>query len=142
MDPYRAYNFTVRVSGIDDGQFNFTECSGLQASVANQEYREGGQEPLVRQIPTGVSYQPVTLKYGVTSSQTLWNWLTQATTGQVERKNVTIAMLNTDGQTIAAEWTLLNAWPQAWESTELDPGSSELAIASLSLVFDQLQPGK
>ena len=142
MDPYRAYNFTVRVSGIDDGQFNFTECNGLQASVPNQEYREGGQEPLVRQIPTGVSYQPVTLKYGVTSSQTLWNWLTQATTGQVERKNVTIAMLNTDGQTIAAEWTLLNAWPQAWESTELDPGSGELAIASLSLVFDQLQRGK
>ena len=142
MDPYRAYNFTVRVSGIDDGQFNFTECSGLQATIPNQAFREGGQNPLVRQIPTGVSYQPVTLKYGVTSSQTLWNWLKQTAAGQVERKNVTISMLDIDGQTTAAEWTLLHAWPQAWESTALDPGSSEQAIASLTLVFDQVQRGK
>lgn len=142
MDPYQAYNFTVRVSGIDDGQFNFTQCSSLQATVANLEYREGGQAPLTRHIPTGVSYQPVTLKYGVTSSQTLWHWLTQTAAGQVERKDVTIAMLDIDGQTTAAEWTLLNAWPQAWESTALDPGSSELAIASLTLAFDQLQRGK
>lgn len=139
MDPYRAYNFRVKVSGIDDSQFHFTKCSAFSVTIENQEYREAGNNQVTRQIPTKVKYDPITLSYGVTDSRALWDWLMKAAEGKVERKNVTIFVLDNDGQTTMENWELINAWPQKWQGTELDAASNQLAIAQLTLVFDVLQ---
>jgi len=138
VDPYRAYNFIVKVSGIDDAQFHFTKCSEFSVTVENMDYVEAGNELVTRQVPGRVKYEPITLSYGVTDSRELWNWLMEAASGKVERKNVTILIRDSDGSTIKQQWELLNAWPQKWQGGEMDAASSELAIAQLTLVYEQL----
>ncbi len=138
VDPYRTYTFRVQVSGIDDGQFFFTKCSSFSVSVENKEHFEAGKTPLVRQIPNQVKYDPITLSYGVTNSRALWNWLTQAASGKMERKNVTIQIMNSNTNSIKEQWELINAWPQKWQGQEIDATHNEIAITELTLVYEQL----
>ena len=86
-----------------------------------------------------MKYEPVTLSYGVTDGRKFWDWLMKAAAGKVERKKVDIILLDNDGKKESQKWTLIDAWPQKWQGTELDAGSNQLAIASLTLEFDQLK---
>ena len=101
-EPYRAYNFKLLIEGVTEG--HFTEVSGLDVKVEAIEYREAGNAQVVRRIPGQVAYGPVTLRYGLTHSRELWSWLLTAVEGRVERKNVSILMLDSEG---AVTYTLL-----------------------------------
>ncbi|MCA9993371.1 MAG: phage tail protein [Anaerolineales bacterium] len=136
-DPYRNYNFTVEISGAAAG--NFVECSGLGVRVEPISYREAGNQQIVRHIPGRVEYAAVTLRYGLTSSRELWDWLMATAAGRVERRNVSIAMLNSEGNQETMRWNLINAWPSEWQGAPLDALGNEIAIESLSLVFDSLE---
>ena len=141
IDPYRAYNFRVTVSGIKDACFAFTKCTAFSVTEGSQEYREAGRFQVTQQIPMQVKYEPITLSYGMTQSPVLVDWLMRAAEGKVERKNVTLTLLSSDGQSPREQYELINAWPQKWEATELDADSNELAIAQLTLVYEQLKRG-
>ena len=142
QDPYRAYTFRVKVSGMNDSQFHFTKCSALSVTIENKEYVEAGNELVTRQVPTRVKYEPITLSYGVTDSRDLWDWLMKAASGKVERKNVSIYIRDSDGATTRDHWELISAWPQKWQGWELDAAGSELAIAQLTLVYEQMKRQK
>lgn len=130
-----AYRFRVHVSGIDDGDFYFTKCNALSVSTDDHESRHDGP----RQIPAGVTVDPVSLSYGVTGSRTLWDWLMRAADGKIDRRNVTIFVLDVDGPTPNAGWELTNAWPQSWQGFQLDDSSSQVAIDKLTFVYDALR---
>jgi phage tail-like protein len=135
MDPYRAYNFKVEVQGSTEG--HFTECSGLEVKVNTIAYREGGS-PDVHQLPGPIDYGSVTLRYGLTASSDLWNWFKQVMAGRVERRNVSIAMLDTDARTEVLRWNLTRAWPSHWRGMPLDAAAHEVAIETLTLVFESV----
>ncbi|MEM7113187.1 MAG: phage tail protein [Chloroflexota bacterium] len=137
IDPYRAYNFKLDISGLTEG--HFTECSGLGVKVTPIKYREGGNNQVVRHIPGPVEYASVTLSYGLTSSRELWDWMLTAVQGRVERKNVSILMLDSEGSNEVMRWNLNDAWPSEWRGAPLDAMSREIAIESLTLVFDTLE---
>jgi len=137
VDPYRAYNFKLDIQGITAG--HFTECRNLHVSVAPILYREGGGGGVVRKLPGPVEYGDVVLRYGLTSSRQLWDWMTTVVTGAVERKNVSVLMLDTDGVTEVVRWNLINAWPSEWRGAPLDALNKEVAIESLTLVFESLE---
>jgi phage tail-like protein len=136
-DPYRSYNFKLDIAGVTEG--HFTEVSGLGVRVTPIEYREGGNNQVVRHIPGPVDYAAVTLRFGLTSSRELWDWLMLAVQGKVERKNVSIIMLDSSGNNETARWNLNDAWPSEWRGAPLDAMSKEIAIESLTLVFDTLE---
>ena len=138
-DPYQAYPVRVRVSGIENDQFYFTKCSPFSLSVGTNEYRSQKNDPFAQNMPTQVKYDPVTLSYGVTESRALLDWLTKAAAGTVERKNVAIQIMSDDGSSAKELWELVNAWPQQWEGYEVDAASNEMAIAQLTLVYEQLK---
>jgi len=58
--------------------------------------------------------------------------------GQVQRKNVSVVMLGPDGTTEALRWNLLDAWPAEWRGAHLDALGNEIAIESITLVFESL----
>jgi phage tail-like protein len=136
-DPYRSYNFKLDISGVVEG--HFTECTGLGVRVEAIKYREAGNNQLVRHIPGPVDYTPVTLRYGMTSSRELWDWLMKAVQGNVERKNVSIIMLDSQGQTETMRWNLLDAWPAEWQGAPLNATERSIAIESLTLVYDSIE---
>ena len=136
-DPYRAYNFKLEIQGIVQG--HFTECSGLQIKVDAISYREAGNNQVVRRIPGQVTYGDVVLRYGLTSSRELWDWLKTIVSGEVARKNVSIILVDSNGSTEVMRWNLINAWPSEWQGATLNALSHEMAIESLTLVFETLE---
>ncbi|MCA9948318.1 MAG: phage tail protein [Anaerolineales bacterium] len=136
-DPYRSYNFKLDINGISEG--HFTECSGLSVKVESIPYREAGSNQIVRKIPGPVDYAGVTLRYGVTNSKDLWNWLMKAVEGNVERKNVSIILLDSQGTDEVMRWNLVDAWPSEWQGAGLNTTDRAIAIDSLTLVFDRLE---
>lgn len=134
-DPYRNYSFKLDAQLKEEA--HFTACSGLNVRVTPIKYREAGDH-VVRHIPGPVEYASVTLSYGLTSSKELWEWMLGSIEGRVERKNVSILMLSTDTHSEVTRWNLENAWPSEWNGAPLDAMSKEIAIESLTLVFDKL----
>jgi phage tail-like protein len=137
VDPYRAYNFKLLINSVTSG--HFTEVSGLGVQVERISYREAGNNSIVRAIPGRVTYPPVVLRYGLTSSAELWDWLMTAVKGEVNRRNASIVMLDAAGSTEVLRWNLLNAWPQEWLGAPLDAMSRELAIETLVLAHEGLE---
>jgi phage tail-like protein len=136
VDPVRSYNFKLLINGVTEG--HFTEVGGLGVQVERIAYREGGNNAQVRAIPGRVTYAAVTLRFGLTSSHELWEWLMNAVNGKVHRRHVSIVMLDPSGSTEVLRWNLINAWPQEWYGAPLNAMSQELAIETLVLAHEGL----
>lgn len=138
VDPYRNYNFRLDVGAAEA---HFTECSGMGIKVDTIEYREAGNNQVVRKLPGQVHYGEVTLRYGLTDSKQLWDWLMASAQGKVQRRNVSIIMLGADGGDLAPglQWNLNQAWPAEWRGAHLDALGREAAIETLTLVYETLE---
>lgn len=136
VDIYRAYNFKLDTRDGTEG--HFTECTGLGMRVTPIKYREGGNHQVVHSIPGRVDYAEVTLRYGLTSSTNLWDWFMKIISGVVERRDVSIIMLDSQGSSEVMRWNLNGAWPCEWRGAPLDAIGHEVAIESLTLSFETL----
>jgi phage tail-like protein len=138
-DPYRAYNFKLEIQGVTEG--HFTECSGLGVKVDVISYREGGNGQVIHRLPGQVSYADVTLRYGLTNSRQLWEWFLTSMRGKVERRNISIVLVDSDGVTEAMRWNLINAWVSEWRGAVLNASTHEVAIEAMTIVFETLERG-
>ncbi|MBV8903633.1 MAG: phage tail protein [Acidobacteriia bacterium] len=120
---------------------HFTECTNIGVKVQTLRYREGGTQQVVHCLPGPVEYADITLRYGLTQSTELWNWFMSAVKGKVERKNASIILMDSDGVTEVVRWDLINAWPAEWRGAPLDAMGREVALESMTLVFETLQRG-
>ena len=59
--------------------------------------------------------------------------------GNIERKNVSIQLLDSSGSLPVMQWDLINAWASEWKGAELDAMGKEIAIESVTLVYETLQ---
>lgn len=138
-DPYRSYNFKLIISGVTEG--HFMECSGMGVRIETINYREAGNNQVVRKIPGQVEYGDITLKYGLTASNTLWDWFESGVKGNVERKNITIQLLDNTGSHVVMQWNLFDTWAKEWRGAKLDAMSKELAIETVTLVCESMERG-
>jgi len=136
IDPYRAYNFQMNILGITEARF--TEVSNMEIKVNPIAYREGGGQ-VVHYVPGYVEYGTVTLRYGLTKSRELWDWFMKGVKGKVERKNVSIILLDADNTTNVIQWNLIQSWPSHWRGSMLNALEQEVAIESLTLVCESIE---
>jgi phage tail-like protein len=138
VDPYRNYNFKLEVGNNIQG--HFTYCSGVGIDFDVIRYREGGERQIVRVLAGQKTYSEVVFKYGVTDSRDLFDWFMKTVNeGSPEPRNVSIVLLANDGVTERARWNLGAAWPSGWRGAALDALGREIAIESLTLVFETLE---
>lgn len=135
VDPYAAYNFRMEVGKEVAGYF--TECSGLGARVEALQWRAGDSGRRVHRLPGRLEYADVTLRYGLTASTHLWDWFTQVMQGKSDRRNVSIILLDNQDQE-ALRWNLYDAWPIEWLGAPLDALGKEVAVESMTLVYESL----
>ena len=132
-DPYLGYNFFVEWDGIIWA--GFQECSGLDTTQDAKEYREGTDPPTVRKIPGLVSYSNISLKRGITYNDELWRWRKKIMDGIVERRNVSIVLLDQQGSE-KIRWNLTHCWPTTWSAPEMNATTDDIAIESLEFVHE------
>lgn len=132
-DPYRNFRFRVEVEGIQ--QAGFSEVAGYDASLAVIEYREGNEVITPRKLPGLAKYGNITLKWGVTDSMDMYNWMAESLQGKVTRKTVTIIAINEEGADVAT-WQVIEAWPSKYTAPNFNGTGSEVAIELLELAHE------
>jgi phage tail-like protein len=136
LDPYRAYNFALQIEGITHG--GFLEAHGLGATVEVIAHRTAVAGATLRNLPGMVSYTPLVLRYGVSADPALWQWFQNVSSGQSDRRNVSVIQYDNDGLSESFRWNLFDAWPSAFAAGTMNARANEVAIESLTLVYDRL----
>jgi phage tail-like protein len=137
LDPYAGYNFSVELDGIT--RAGFRNCSGLESSTSASPYREGTDRVLSsRKIPGLLNHGDITLSRGVTADDKLWKWREKVMTGQVERHNISISLLNDVGEP-KITWNLFECWPTQWTGPSFDASADEVAVEQLVLTYERIE---
>lgn len=133
-DPYAGFNIRVEIDGVAVAAF--MECSGLASETTVIEYRQAGDAG-VRKLPGITKYSPITLKRGLTTDRSLWEWRKAIVNGTVDRRDGHVVLLDA-AQNEVARWSFHDAWPSKWIGPVLNAQSNEVAIETLELVHEGL----
>ena len=131
--PHGKFNYKVEIDGLEAG--GFSEVTGFDASIDVIEYREGDMTQTPIKVPGLKKYGNITLKQGLVDSMFLYEWMTAGLEGDVERKTLTITLLDIAGSP-AASWQIINAWPVKYTAPDFNATSSEVAIESLEIAHE------
>ncbi len=131
--PYGKFRYTVEIDGITAG--GFSEVTGFDASIDVMEYREGDMVQTPMKIPGLKKYGNITLKKGLADSIALYEWLDKGVTGEVERKTITVTLLDATENAVAS-WRVINAWPVKYTGPDFNATSSEVAVETLEVAHE------
>lgn len=148
--PLTKMNFLVTVSGID-GTAAFSEVTGVEASVDVIEFRQGNANSLAPvKIPGLVKHGNVTLKMGYTLDSAFKTWIQECVSevrGELPRNDMQIELIDINGgapqqaptQNVGTRiWILTNAWVAKYNAPDLDAKTSEVAIESVEIAYEEL----
>src|SRR5687768_1951734 len=126
---------------VDDKPIGrFTEVNGLEVSIEVETIQEGGQNGFEHKLPGRMTWPNITLKRGVTQSDTLLAWIEECSgdgyagaKNKLKRKTMGITMLSAAGEPLR-EWSVEAAFPIKWTgpsfaSSDDDVLTEELEIA-------------
>lgn len=131
--PHGRFRYKVEIDGLDAG--GFSEVSGFDLSVDVMEYREGDSVQTPMKMPGLRRYSNIVLKQGLADSMVLYDWITTGVDGAVERKTITITLLDEE-EAPAASWQVINAWPMRYTAPNFDANASEVAIETLEIAHE------
>ena len=142
-NPYGQFNYMVSLGGAQgdgaDGNIigGFSDVTGLGFEVSYSQYRNGNEkESTMRNIPNTYKQDEVTLKRGLVGSVDLFAWLKSVRQGFLDRRNVTITLLD-EARNAVATWRLRNAQPKKWMGPALAAkGGGEVAMEELHLIHE------
>ncbi|MBQ9631980.1 MAG: phage tail protein [Lachnospiraceae bacterium] len=148
--PLTKMNFYVSVNNVEGGAA-FNQVTGLDAAVDVIEFRQGNAHSLSPvKLPGLVKHGNVTLRFGYTIDNMFKTWIQECVSerrGQMPRNDVTIELIDINGgapQTISTAvtgtrvWVLSNAWVTHYTGPELDAASSDVAIESVEIAFEEM----
>lgn len=131
--PYGRFRYKVEIDGLEAA--GFSEVTGFDASIDVMEYREGDMVQTPMKIPGLKKYGNITLRKGLADSRTLYDWMIAGVDGEVERKTITITLLDATEQSVAS-WQVINAWPVKYTAPDFNATSSEVAVESLEIAHE------
>ena len=130
---YGRFRFKVEIDGLEAG--GFSEVTGFDASIDVMEYREGDMVQTPMKMPGLKKYGNITLRKGLADTTVLYDWITAGIEGEVERKTITITLLDQTESPVAS-WQVLNAWPVKYTGPDFNATSSEVAIETLEVAHE------
>ena len=144
MTTYPLTTLHFSVSWGPDATTSFSEVSGLTLEHEVVEYRGGADpQPSTRKQPGLQKFSNVMLKRGIAPAETgvgLFEWYQEATNGSLERRDVTITLLNEVGDP-AMLWNIKGAWPVKLEGPSLKSTGTDVAIESLEFACEGIEVG-
>jgi phage tail-like protein len=149
-DPYRAFNFLVRLvdsSGSPGGTTpsqqgtpsgGFSECSGIEMGLDIEEYKEGGNNAGSLRFPTRVKWTNLRLKRGMALTDDLWNWHFSFVQGQVVRRDGVVTLLD-EQQNPVKTWSFRRGLPVKWTGPNMNATNNQVAIEELEIAHEGLK---
>ncbi|MCG8573693.1 MAG: phage tail protein [Flavobacteriales bacterium] len=134
--PLSVFHFQVEWGGTRVG---FTEVSGLDFDVQAIDYREGSYlDYQVTKMPGIPKFSNITLKRGIMKGDNeFYQWLTTIKLNDVERRDITISLLNEDHDPVVT-WNVKDAWPCKVQGPSLKSTGNEVAVESIELCHEGL----
>ncbi len=139
--PPAAFMFAVTVAGITGtNEGSFQEVSGLKASIAFEEIKEGGENRFTHRFPKPPTFQNLILKRGMLTGSPLVKWATETfKLFTFTPKDVTVRLLDAE-QNILASWNFVNAYPVNYQVADLKAQENSIALETLELAYDYFMP--
>ena len=136
-NPYPNFNFVVEIGGGEEIAFAEVELPAAEIEVI--EYREGADGPSSsRKLPGRVRYGNVVLRRGVSGRLDLWEWFKSVRDGQLQRRDVTITLLDEQRQAVQ-RWLLRDAWPTKYDPSDLNAKGNEVFVELLELAVESIE---
>ncbi|MEY4764492.1 MAG: hypothetical protein RI907_1165 [Pseudomonadota bacterium] len=135
--PLPVFHFNVQWGGARIG---FSEVSGLTQENQVIEYRDGSfPEYSSVKMPGLRKFSNITLKRGVVKSDNdFFKWLTTIKLNTVERRDLTISLLNEEHEPVMV-WKIHNAFPVKVEGPALKAAANEVAIETIEIAHEGLE---
>jgi phage tail-like protein len=132
LDPGSSIFFTLTIDGEDLGRFD--GCEGLSSQVEIEQYKEGGNNAFVWQLPTRVTYSNIRLTRPLTAeTAVVAEWISSVSDGDgVSRPTAEISALRADGS-LVVRWGLMDVVPVSWTGPTLDPDNPAVAKEVLEI---------
>jgi phage tail-like protein len=136
-DPENGFRFLVAIEGIPS-LTNIVSVTGPDSVFDVVESQSGGDPTSTpRQLPGLHHLTPIVLQSGLTTDLSLYQWHAAWVAGTQTRRVVVITLLDPTSKPVL-KFTLANAWPVRWTAPTLSANSSDIAIQSLELAYEQL----
>ncbi|MEG1108796.1 MAG: phage tail protein [Oscillospiraceae bacterium] len=148
--PLTKMNFLVSVDEIAEVAA-FSEVTGIDATVDVIEFRQGNSHSMAPvKIQGLVKHGNITLKMGYTRSQAFKEWVIACVSehrGETPRRNVTIEMIDigpgvppsiVESVSGTIIWVLKDAWVTKYTGPDLNASTSEVAIESIEIAYEEL----
>jgi len=166
-DPLRSFRFYVEfekpygtdapIDSIGPTKWTggFTNISGLNINTQSIQYREGGYNTTVHQVPGMTTFSPITMQRGVLygNDQSI-NWMRSlfaaasgdglSTTGKTFRLDMKIYVMDhpnagpSDANVPKMGFKVHNAWITGLNYTDLNANDGAILFESISLVHEGL----
>lgn len=136
-DPYLSFRFQVEIDGLLAAGFH--EVTGLAFETEVETFREGGENFFEQQLPGATKYPSrLMLKRGLADADSLWSWYEDITWGLIERKDISILLLDPASSEERWRWIFLEAYPIKWSGPDFRAGTAEIAFETVELVHKGL----
>lgn len=136
-DPQHGFRFRVEVNQVEHG--GFTRVKGLMRETKVETRREGGVNDYEHKFATSTSYSNLILERGLLDSF-LWDWHDDVIEGKIERKTITIVLLNEMREEVW-RWLVERAFPVKWTGTDFDAMSAQVTFESVELAHEGIWKG-
>ena len=135
--PPVGFHFRVDIDGISSGdsEISFQEVSGINATVGELTFKEGGENRFVHRLPDRVTYEKLILKRGMLVGSKMIGWFKDAVESfKFDPKDITVTLLNAERQPLEA-WSFIKAYPVKWSISTFNAQQNEIVIETVELVF-------
>jgi len=134
-DPITNFQFMVDFGGETT---SFQEVILPESEIDVIEYRDGSDVSAgVRKLSGRVKYSNLILRRGLIKSSELYEWFKQTKQGILERKDITVSILNDEREPFAI-WKLKNCWPTKYNSSVLKATGNEVIMEILEIATEDV----
>lgn len=137
--PLPAYHYRVEIDGMDP--VAFTEVSGLSIARETITYKDGlSCVQGAKRMPGLTTDLKFTLKKGVIKADSkLYDWINSIRLSTVDKKNITISLMDERGEAPVVTWKVTNAFPVKLDAPAFNAKTNDVAVESLELMADDLR---
>jgi phage tail-like protein len=140
-DALAGYTFQIEIDSITIAAFK--EVGGLssETEVIEEKQNTKGGKLVVKKTPGYHKWGDITLKRGVTSDKSLWEWRKKVEQGNIvdARKHGSVVIYDYKTGEEKLRFNFTNAWPSKMEIDSLQAGGSEMLVETCTITHEGLE---